>query len=37
MGIFKFHEIKNSKPLLDYLAKDIGGGEYLQYIVSSIC
>jgi hypothetical protein len=37
MGIFKFHEIKNSKPLLDYLAKEIGGGEYLYSTVSSIC
>ncbi|KAJ4988675.1 hypothetical protein SVAN01_05808 [Stagonosporopsis vannaccii] len=25
-GIFKFHEIKNSAPLLKYLAEEIGGG-----------
>ncbi|KAF1850895.1 uncharacterized protein K460DRAFT_400929 [Cucurbitaria berberidis CBS 394.84] len=25
-GIFKFHEIKNSAPLLEYLAKEIGDG-----------
>ncbi|KAF2999262.1 hypothetical protein E8E13_003279 [Curvularia kusanoi] len=28
MGIFKFHDIKNSAPLLDYLAKEIGGGDH---------
>ncbi|OSS43657.1 hypothetical protein B5807_11530 [Epicoccum nigrum] len=26
MGIFKFHDLKISKDLLEYLAKDIGGG-----------
>ena len=34
MGIFKFHDIKNSKPLLDYLAKEIGGGKYLHFMQS---
>ena len=29
MGIFKYHDIKISKDLLDYLAKEIGGGKYL--------
>lgn len=26
-GIFKFHDIKSSSRLLDYLAKEIGDGE----------
>ncbi|KAI4906003.1 hypothetical protein J4E90_011001 [Alternaria incomplexa] len=33
-GIFKFHDIKSSAPLLKYLSEDIGGDEYtpaLQY------
>jgi hypothetical protein len=29
MGIFKFHDLKISKDLLEYLAKDIGGGKSL--------
>ncbi|KAI4608175.1 hypothetical protein J4E80_009183 [Alternaria sp. BMP 0032] len=27
-GIFKFHDIKSSAPLLKYLSEEIGGGEY---------
>lgn len=26
-GIFAFHDIKNSQPLLEYLAKEIGEGK----------
>jgi hypothetical protein len=36
-GIFAFHDIKNSQPLLQYLAKEIGEGKLTAHALLSSC